>query len=79
MEIFQNEIAQLRQQIAAQQKMINQQQSHIAQQAQQANTGAPDANLLILFFWVNVFISEKGLYNDCAVFYPYQHKHCGML
>ena len=44
MEGFQNEIAQLRQQIAAQQDIINQQQAHIAQQAQQANAGAPGAN-----------------------------------
>ena len=43
MEGFQNEITQLRQQIAAQQDIINQQQAHIAQQ-ESADAGAPGAN-----------------------------------
>ena len=31
-------------------------------------------DFFFFFYLVNVFISEKGSYSDCAVFYPIQHK-----
>ena len=46
---------------------------------QPSRTGRGKWDNVFLFFLVNVFISEKGSYNYCAVFYPYQHKHFGML